>query len=190
MLAFINRCALGAILLGLAATLHAASPLLQPGGAAPPSFGSTSNGTEIRAENLTGKIVIATFWASWCAPCRQEISILARIRKAVSTLNMEIVAINFGEERRVFLQASKKLEATGLTITHDRNLHLSRPLGIKGIPFMLLIDSNGKIKHVHQGFGDQSLDTLVDEINAMLQQQHDDARQSTGDKSFNTSSSG
>jgi thiol-disulfide isomerase/thioredoxin len=151
-----------------------ARPILRAGDAAPPSFGSTVSGDEIRTENLSGKIIVATFWASWCAPCRQEISVLARVRKAVSAQNVEIVAINFGEDRRIFVQASKKLLETGLTITHDRNYRLSKPLGIDGIPYMLLIDHAGKIKYIHQGFGSQSLGILVDEINLMLKTQHDD----------------
>ena len=185
MISLIKRYLALALVLGMSAIAQA-QPNLIPGDAAPASFGSTVNGTEVRVENLTGKIVVATFWASWCAPCRQELSVLARIRKAVSASNMEIVAINYGEERQTFVQASKKLRETGLTITHDRNFRLSRPLGIKGIPYMLIIDPSGKIKHIHQGFGDQSLGSLVDEINAMLQQQHDDALQGTGDKSPTT----
>ncbi len=180
MLRFLNRVCAVTVLSVLAFSAFA-KPKLLPGDVSPPSFGSTVNGEEIRAENLTGKIIVATFWASWCAPCRQEISVLAKVRKAISAQYVEIVAINFGEERRIFVQASKKLLQTGLTLTHDRNYRLSKPLGIDGIPYMLLIDHTGKIKYVHQGFGDQSLGSLVDEINLMLKVQHDDALPSASD---------
>lgn len=138
----------------------------------PSSFGNTVQGEAMKMAAFPGKIVIATFWASWCAPCRAELSVLAGVRKTVPKAQLEIIAINYGEERNVFVKASKLLADTGLTITHDRNYRLSRPLGIKSIPYMFLIDHNGKIKHIHTGFGDKSLDLLIDEINLMLKEQN------------------
>ena len=153
-------------------TFADAKSALVEGDAPPLSFGATRQGEEMKMADFSGKIVIATFWASWCAPCRTELSVLAGVRKAVPKAQLEIIAINYGEERQVFIKASKLLADTGLTITHDRNYRLSKPLGIKGIPYMLLIDHNGKIKYIHTGFGEKSLDLLVDEINSMLKDQN------------------
>ena len=145
-----------------------AAPKLAVGDAPPASLGHTLTGEKLKYSAHAGKIVVVTFWASWCAPCRQELAILAGVREAVPKAQLEIVAINFGEARRVFRKASKVLETTGLTVTHDRSYALSRPLGIKSIPYMLLVDHTGKIKHIHTGFGEKSTGVLVDEINAML----------------------
>ena len=166
---FLSFCLFSAF--AFSSVVQAKSALVE-GGTAPPSFGNTVQGEEMKIAAFPGKIVIATFWASWCAPCRAEISVLAGVRKAVPKAQLEIIAINFGEERTVFVKASKRLAETGLTITHDRNYRLSRPLGIKSIPYMLLIDHTGKIKHIHTGFGEKSLDLLVDEINLMLKDQN------------------
>lgn len=148
-----------------------AAPKLAVGDAPPSTLGLTLDGEQLTTGDHAGKIVIATFWATWCAPCRQEIAILSGVREAVPKENLEIVAINFGEAREVFTKASKLLASTGLTLTHDRRSRLSRKLGIKSIPYMLLIDHTGKIKHIHTGFGDKSTGTLVQEINVMLAEQ-------------------
>jgi thiol-disulfide isomerase/thioredoxin len=161
------------LLLLFSCTAFAASePRLKPGDQPPENFAYTAAGEEIRADSYRGKIVIATFWASWCAPCRQEIGVLARLRQAVPKDKLEIVAINYGESRKMFAAASAKLAPFDLTITHDRNKRLGKWLGIRSIPYMLLIDHTGTIKHIHKGFGDSSLDVLVDEVNAMLRDQH------------------
>ncbi len=158
----------------LLSSIAQAKLVLVEGGTPPSSFGETLQGEEIKIASFPGKIVIATFWASWCAPCLAELSLLEGVRKNVPKAQLEIIAINFGEQRRVFVKASKILTEAGLTITHDRNYRLSRPLGIKSIPYMLLIDHTGKIKHIHTGFGEKSLDMLIVEINAMLRAQHDE----------------
>ncbi len=159
----------------LFSSISLAKSVLVEGGNPPPSFGSTMQGEEMTIQSFQGKIVIATFWASWCAPCLAELSVLESVRKNVPKAQLEIIAINFGEGRNVFVKASKALAESGLTITHDGNYRLSRPLGIKSIPYMLLIDHTGKIKHIHTGFGEKSLDKLVIEINAMLKTQHDES---------------
>jgi thiol-disulfide isomerase/thioredoxin len=167
------RFLLGLLLLMMLPLLAGAKPTLKEGDLPPDDLAQTVSGETIRVSDYQGKIVIATFWASWCAPCRQEISVLAKVREKVSSEKLAIVAINFGEERQVFVKSSKLLAATGITITHDRRLRLSTKLGIRGIPYMLMIDHNGKIKHIHTGFGNQSLDVLVAEINAMLKAQYE-----------------
>jgi thiol-disulfide isomerase/thioredoxin len=161
------------LLLMILPLLAGAKATLKEGDLPPDDLAQTVSGENIRVSDYQGKIVIATFWASWCAPCRQEISVLAKVREKVSSEKLAIVAINFGEERQVFVKASKLLAGTGITITHDRRLRLSTKLGIRSIPYMLMIDHNGRIKHIHSGFGDQSLDVLVAEINAMLKAQYE-----------------
>jgi len=142
----------------------------RPGDQAPENFAATVAGDVIRADAHQGKIIVATFWATWCAPCRQEIAVLARLRKAVPKAELEIVAINFGETRRTVISASKRLAPYELTVTHDYKNRLSKSLGIRSIPFMMLIDHTGVIKHVYRGFDEGLIDPLVDELNLMLRE--------------------
>jgi cytochrome c biogenesis protein CcmG, thiol:disulfide interchange protein DsbE len=66
---------LGLMALGLAGRSRAAA--LHVGTAAPPATLVTLDGVRISTTELLGRVVILTFWATWCAPCRQELPLLS-----------------------------------------------------------------------------------------------------------------
>jgi cytochrome c biogenesis protein CcmG/thiol:disulfide interchange protein DsbE len=51
---------------------------LQVGTRAPPVILTTVDGTRLSSADLLGSVVILTFWATWCAPCRAELPLLSR----------------------------------------------------------------------------------------------------------------
>src|SRR6185437_6746954 len=51
---------------------------LVPGAPAPPITLTTLDGRQLDTRDLHGKVVILTFWATWCAPCREELPLLSR----------------------------------------------------------------------------------------------------------------
>lgn len=51
---------------------------LVPGAPAPPITLTTLDGRHIDTRDLRGQVVILTFWATWCAPCREELPLLSR----------------------------------------------------------------------------------------------------------------
>src|SRR5579859_4935877 len=65
----------------LAFPAYAKHPL-QVGDVPPESLGrASSGGGNVRLSDYRGKIVIISFWASWCSPCRKELPVLASIQK-------------------------------------------------------------------------------------------------------------
>jgi cytochrome c biogenesis protein CcmG, thiol:disulfide interchange protein DsbE len=70
----------GAALLarGALSALNAAAEGLQVGSRAPPVILTTVTGARISSAELVGSVVILTFWATWCSPCRDELPLLSR----------------------------------------------------------------------------------------------------------------
>lgn len=58
------------------------------------------NGQRVSLAGLKGKAVILTFWATWCAPCRQELPMISSAYQAHRDRGLEVVAINFGDESK------------------------------------------------------------------------------------------
>jgi thiol-disulfide isomerase/thioredoxin len=138
-------------------------------GDTPPDFvGKTRTDDAVHISDMYGKIVVIAFWASWCEYCRKELPVLAGIQKLVSPQKLQIVAIN-RDDRDTFLKLSHELrKATpGVIYTYDEG-QIAKTYGVQVIPQTLLVDRDGKVAYKHVGYGDRTLDDLVDEINSLL----------------------
>lgn len=138
-------------------------------GSVPPDvFGEDHEGNPVRLVDHRGKVVIVTFWASWCGPCLRELPVLAHIRKTVGGEYVEVVAVNFKETRGEFRGILRANPGTELTWVHDRRGTASETYGVKALPNMFIIDRDGRISSRHIGYGEESIRKIVDEMLALL----------------------
>src|SRR5262249_28012720 len=97
-------------LLGLALAATAAQAgALKVGDAAPDYLGRDGSGKQVHLSDYRGKLVIVTFWASWCTPCRKELPVLATIQKEATHDRLQVFAVNWQENRDQFLQIKRAL---------------------------------------------------------------------------------
>jgi thiol-disulfide isomerase/thioredoxin len=154
-----------AVFLSLAGVAHAHAG---PGDVPPDFLGRDANGHEIHVHDLHGKVVLITFWASWCGYCLKELPILASIQKVAGPAQLQVVAISYKEDYDNFRRIHHNLRKESMLLTYDSDASVSKAFGVNGIPHLLMIDRDGRIAHVHVGYGESMLDTIIAEVNALL----------------------
>ena len=164
------RCLWLAALLAASSGVQAAEQPQQPGiGEAPPTIGlKDRGGSVIDLAALQGKVVVVTFWASWCGPCRRELPMLGKVQEVVGREHLEVVAVNFKEPRRDFnavIRANKDLD---LTYVHDERGIVSDRYGVTALPNMFIIGQDGLIAQTHRGYSEDVLQSFMQELLELL----------------------
>jgi thiol-disulfide isomerase/thioredoxin len=145
----------------------AADPVkLKPGDTPPPWLGSNFDGDDIDMSRYAGKVVVVTFWASWCAPCKRELPMLEGIQR-VAKDRIQVVAINI-EDRDVYRKLARGLKTFSIGLNHDSGRKSSEAYGVHGIPHLVLIGRDGKVVAVHRGYSEEGIDAIIAEINQAL----------------------
>jgi thiol-disulfide isomerase/thioredoxin/outer membrane lipoprotein-sorting protein len=111
-------------------------------------------------------IVILDFWASWCGPCRQAMPIVSSVANSFKDKNVVLYAVNLREtpeKVRGFL-ASSKLSVNVLLDKGD----IATKYGVSGIPRMVIIGKDGKIKKIHGGMSPDLERQLNEDLKELL----------------------
>ena len=104
-----------------------------------------SKGKLIKLSDYKSNLVILNFWATWCAPCKDEMPSLDALKINSSLSNLKIFPINVGKEN---VKKSKKffedLNIKNLDIYFDNNSTLAKNFSLRGIPTSLLFNKEGE----------------------------------------------
>lgn len=119
--------------------------------AAPDFTLKSSTGENVRLAEQRGKVVMLNFWASWCAPCRQEMPLLNNIYKKYQPMGFELYGVNVEQDVE---DAKKMLKDYSLsfTILFDPESKLSSLYNVDAMPTSVIIDKKGNIRYVDRGY--------------------------------------
>jgi len=120
---------------------------LQPGKAAPDFKLPTPEGDSVSLSDYRGKYVLIDFWASWCAPCRQENPNIVLMYERFKDKNFEILGVSLDKERAGWVKAIADDKLTWKQVS-DLKFWDSIVTGlyaIQSIPATLLVDPDGNI---------------------------------------------
>lgn len=95
-------------------------------------------------------VVVLDFWASWCPPCRRALPIVQELAKRWTSSNVVFYAVNRNEPVE---KVKAFAEETGLDlpVVLDTD-ELAEGFAVKGIPHLVVIDTNGIIQFAHVGY--------------------------------------
>ena len=137
--------------------------LIHVGDVAPDFTVEMLNGEKVTLSALRGKPVLLTFWATWCPPCRQELSHLKADVLDVFGDKITVLPISRGENVstvEAFMAKMKYNFPVGLDI--DQSIY--KKYASNYIPRSFVVDSEGKVVYVGVGYDE----TIANEIDAAL----------------------
>lgn len=112
-----------------------------------------------------GKIVIVTFFASWCGPCRMEIPQLVRLRSKVPEEDMLILGVNFDYSLAELNRFLRRVKMNFPVYIGESNVFTSKSklIEIRAIPRMFIYDASGKqVQDIEGVLPEAVFDRMVD----------------------------
>jgi len=94
-----------------------------------------------------GRVVLCNFWATWCAPCREEIPMLIAVREVFAAKGAEIVGIGIDQAAKVEEFARTYGITYPVLIAEADAIELMRRLGnaLGGLPYTVVVDRVGAV---------------------------------------------
>jgi len=124
-----------------------------------------TSGQQVSLRSFKGKYVLIDFWASWCHPCRAENPNLLKAYNKFKSKGFTIVGISLDDIEHKWKKAIQddQLPWTQLSDLKGRNNEIAKYYNVRGIPWNILIDREGKIiaKDLRGVALDEQLEQLI-----------------------------
>jgi cytochrome c biogenesis protein CcmG/thiol:disulfide interchange protein DsbE len=110
-----------------------------------PDFSITAdNGRTITASNFGGKLLVLNFWATWCAPCVEEIPSLDAFQKRFASSGVVVLGISVDKDEKAYRDFLSRARVSFLT-ARDPDNKINVDYGTLKFPESYIIDSRGKV---------------------------------------------
>lgn len=160
------------VLVGLLFSIFAATSLASSeltGQPAPDFALKSSTGDNLRLSEHRGDVVMINFWATWCGPCRQEMPLLDELYQRYERVGFSLLGVNIDDDSRKAMNMISEL-GVNFPVLFDSRKEVSKLYQVDAMPVTVIVDRDGKVRHVHQGYKPGYEDKYLDEIRALLRE--------------------
>ena len=103
------------------------------------------NHKDVDLSSYKGNLLLLNFWATWCAPCKEEMPSLDNLQSDSRLNNLKVFPINIGQEdlskSKIFF---KDLNIQNLDIYFDSKITLAKKFSLRGVPTTILFNKEGQ----------------------------------------------
>ena len=118
-----------------------------------------------------GQYVLLNFWATWCAPCREEMPTLAALQTEFGGANFKVVTLATGRNSPQGIKSFfDKIGVDNLTRHQDPKQKIAREMGVLGLPITVLLNPEGQEMARLIGDADWHSDSARNIIRTLLSQ--------------------
>ncbi len=121
------------------------------GNPAPDFTLKSRSGENVKLSELRGEVVMINFWASWCAPCRQEMPLLEDIYKKYSELGFVLLGVNVEEDASKAMELLREIPVS-FPILYDNANEVSKRYKVVAMPTTVMVDRDGTMRYLHRGY--------------------------------------
>jgi thiol-disulfide isomerase/thioredoxin len=124
-------------------------------------------GQPVELSSYRGKVVLVNFWATWCAPCIEEMPSMQRLRDKLGLAGFEVLAVNY-QEGEARINDFLKKRPLNLTILRDADGSVRTNWKVRVFPTSFVIDTDQRIRYVVIGDVDWASSKVESQIRALL----------------------
>jgi len=126
---------------------HKLTPIKAPS-AAPVLKFQNMDEEPVDLKDYRGKVVVVNFWATWCPPCRREMGSMERLYQATRDKNVEILAVNIGEDLDTVFSFLGIVEPSPtFPMLFDSDAVSMSKWKVRGLPTTYIVDIEGRLAY-------------------------------------------
>ncbi len=117
---------------------------------------SAIDGKVVKSKDFAGKVLLVTFFATWCPPCRQEVPTLIQLQSDYESKGFSVIGLSVDKRKKVVIKMIKK-EKINYPILMAKGKTARDFGGIVGIPVSFLVNKQGVMVKRYTGYIQKSL---------------------------------
>ena len=99
----------------------------------------------VSLQDFKNNLILVNFWATWCAPCREEMPSLDKLQNLKILNNLKVIPINVGQEKiEKSVDFFSELNIKNLELYFDNTIKLAKTFSLRGLPTTIIVNKEGE----------------------------------------------